>query len=379
MDEIQTPHVILGAGAMGSAAAYQLARRGEPLVLVERFAIGHDRGSSHGAARITRHSYADVRYARLMPAAFRAWTALEADAGRPLFVRTGCLSASAPGTDYASEVARSLEAVGVPHARMTPGQVRRALPPFDLPDGGEAVFEPDAGLLAASTAIAAQVELARRHGGARTRVLERCPIERIDLEGDRPTLVGHGLRIIADRLIVAAGGWVGTLLPRFAGTLRPTRQQVLYFAPDDRAPFAVGRFPAFIWRGAGPHDYYYAMPDFLGLGVKAARHGGPDCNPDTCARVVDPSYRDEVRATFSALIPALAAAPIAREEICLYTEAPGDGFVVGPLPDRPDVIVASPCSGHGFKFSALIGSILADLALAGETEHEVGFWRPPAA
>src|SRR5580692_2646130 len=110
-------NVVVGAGAMGSAAAYHLARRGEPVVLIEQFALGHDRGSSHGAARITRHSYADPAYARLMPAAFRAWKELEADAGETVFFRTGGVSFSPPGVGYAAQVAANLEELGIPHWR----------------------------------------------------------------------------------------------------------------------------------------------------------------------------------------------------------------------------------------------------------------------
>src|SRR5262245_41726627 len=109
METITAKTLIIGAGAMGSAAAYHLARRGEPVVLVEQFELGHSRGSSHGAARITRHSYADPRYARLMPSAFRAWRELEADAGEALYIRTGGVSFSPPGVDYTAHVAASLE------------------------------------------------------------------------------------------------------------------------------------------------------------------------------------------------------------------------------------------------------------------------------
>src|SRR5437868_13666697 len=114
METIEAKNVIVGAGAMGSAAAYHLARRGEPVVLIEQFALGHDRGSSHGAARIIRHSYADPRYARLMPEAFRAWKELEADAGEALYIRTGGVSFSPPGVDYVAKVAANLEELGVP-------------------------------------------------------------------------------------------------------------------------------------------------------------------------------------------------------------------------------------------------------------------------
>src|SRR4051794_5183977 len=119
MEHTHARNVVLGAGAMGSATAYHLARRGEPVLLVEQFAVGHDRGSSHGAARITRHSYADVRYARLMPEAFRAWKLLEADAGQNFYLRTGGITFCPPLVDYVDRVAESLETVGVPYRRMT--------------------------------------------------------------------------------------------------------------------------------------------------------------------------------------------------------------------------------------------------------------------
>src|SRR5262245_956513 len=164
MHRIEAKHVIIGAGAMGSAAAYHLARRGEPVVLVEQFPLGHDRGSSHGAGRITRHSYADPRYARLMPDAFRAWRMLEADACQNLYLRTGGVTFCPAGLDYAAQVASSLEEVGVPHRRLTGRQLREALPAFEVPDATDVVFEPDAGVLAAARAVRLQVELALRCG-----------------------------------------------------------------------------------------------------------------------------------------------------------------------------------------------------------------------
>ncbi len=175
MEHIEAKHVIIGAGAMGSAAAYHLARRGEPVVLIEQFALGHDRGSSHGAARITRHSYADPRYARLMPAAFRAWRELEADAGEALYIRTGGVSFSPPEVDYAAQVAANLEELGVPHWRGSGRAWNQRHPVFALPDRYDVVFEPDAGMLRAARAVALQVELARLHGRGQTRVIEQLP------------------------------------------------------------------------------------------------------------------------------------------------------------------------------------------------------------
>src|SRR5207302_4524584 len=126
-----------------SAAAYHLARRGEPVLLVDQFAPGHDRGSSHGAARITRHSYAEPHYARLMPEAFRAWRMLEADAGQNLYLRTGGVSLCPPGVDYVARVAASLAAVGIPHRRFSGHELRQLFPVFEVPGDTDVVFEPD--------------------------------------------------------------------------------------------------------------------------------------------------------------------------------------------------------------------------------------------
>src|SRR4051812_34042515 len=176
MPHLRAQNVVVGAGAMGAAAAYQLARRGEPVLLVEQFALGHDRGSSHGAARITRHSYADPHYARLMPEAFRAWRVLEADAGQNVYLRTGGVSFCPPGVDYVERVAASLAAIDVPHRRMNGEKLRRSYPAFQVPDDTDVVFEPDAGLLAAARCLALEVALARELGGERTRVFDHCPV-----------------------------------------------------------------------------------------------------------------------------------------------------------------------------------------------------------
>ncbi len=367
--------VILGAGAMGSAAAYHLARRGEPLVLVEQFGLGHDRGSSHGAARITRHSYADHSYARLMLDAFRAWKELEADAGQALYVRTGGVSICPESADYVGRVAASLASIEVPHRRMTGREWNRTSPVFGLADSDNVVFEPDAGLLSAARAVTLQVELARQRGGDSTEVFENAPVRRIDLDGDRPTLVFDDWQLTADRLIVTAGAWTGRLVPTLTVPLRPTRQQVLYFRPPDPERYSIGRFPAFIYKGASEMDAFYGMPECFGMGVKAARHGGPEFDPDVDDRLIEAGYIADVRFFLSRTLPALAGAPIDRTEVCLYTMTQDEHFRVGPLPGRPEVLVASPCSGHGFKFSCLIGRVLADLAIGGATEVDIDPWR----
>ncbi|WP_406697525.1 N-methyl-L-tryptophan oxidase [Singulisphaera sp. Ch08] len=375
MEQLHARNVVIGAGAMGSATAYHLARRGEPVLLLEQFAIGHDRGSSHGAARITRHSYADPQYARLMLDAFRAWRELEADAGQNLYLRTGGLSFCPPQVDYVAQVAASLQAIDIPHRRMSGRELRHAFPVFEVPETYDVLFEPDAGLIAAARAISLQLELARQLGGDRTRVLAECPVRAIDLDGNKPIVRTDSHRISADRLIVTAGAWACRLLPQFPVPLRPTRQQVLYFRPNDPAPFTPGRFPVFIHKGAEALDDFYGMPEFQGRGVKVARHGGPDVDPDAMDRVVDEPYREVIRHFLKRSIPSLVTAPIEHTEVCLYTSTPDEHFRLGTLPDCPNLITASPCSGHGFKFSCLIGRVLADLATQGATKVDITPWQ----
>jgi sarcosine oxidase len=375
MERIKAKHVIIGAGAMGSAAAYHLARRGEPVVLIEQFALLHEKGSSHGAARITRHSYADPAYARLMPAAFRAWRELEADAGEVLYIRTGGVSFSPAAIDYAACVAANLSELGVAHWRASGRAWNQRHPAFGLPADYDVVFEPDAGMLRALRAVALEIELARFHGRDQTRVIEQSPVRHIDLEGEKPVVITASAEIVADRVIVAAGGWVKRLLPSLAVPLAVTHQQVLYFKPADSLPFGIGRFPVFIFKGIGPDDAFYGMPEFQNVGVKVARHGGPVCDPDREDRIIGEEYKTTVKRFLRDHIPALADAPLGFSEVCLYTVAPDEQFQVDFLPGRPDVIVASPCSGHGFKFSCLVGRVLADLATAGTTELAIDAWR----
>ncbi|WP_165075145.1 N-methyl-L-tryptophan oxidase [Paludisphaera rhizosphaerae] len=373
MEHLVAKNVVVGAGAVGAATAYHLARRGEPVLLIEQFGLGHARGSSHGAARIIRHSYADPVYAGLMPRAFRAWRELEAEAGRSFFIRTGGVSFSPPGVGYVDKVAANLADLDVPHRMMTGDAWNTAQPEFSLPADYEVVFEPDAGMLAAAKAIEAEIELARRSPG--TQILTETIVRRIDLEGDRPAIVTGSQTIEAERLILTAGSWTGRLVPELASTLQPTRQQVLYFRPSNPGPFQVGRFPTFIHMGPSPDEAFYGMPDFLGSGVKAARHGGPPTDPDENVATIDDDYVALIRGYLSRHLPILANAEVVAAETCLYTVAPEERFLVDAHPARPDVLVASPCSGHGFKFSILVGRLLADLATGVPVDPAFDAWK----
>ena len=374
--------IIIGAGAMGAAAAYQLAKRGEPVLLLEQFALGHPHGSSHGAGRIIRHSYADPHCARLMPAAFQAWRELEADAGESLYVRCGGVSLCPRGVDYVEHATVNLDALGVPHRRMTGHELHRIHHAFHVPIDCDVVFEPDAGILAAARAVGLQIHLAESCGLDTTIVKDRTPVRGLDLQQESPVVLTDDVRYTTDRLVITAGAWIRRLIPQLASWFRVERQQVFYFRPTDHQDFSLGKFPIWIYLGHSPFEAFYGMPEHLGFGVKAARHGGIVIDPDSPHPDTDGSERQRAETTLRtflrALLPALAEAPIDHHETCLYTIAPQDQFLIDLMPGRPDVILASPCSGHGFKFSALVGRIVADLVGSGDSEIDLAPWRFPA-
>jgi sarcosine oxidase len=366
--------VVIGAGAVGAAAAYHLTRRRERVILLEQFTVGHDRGSSHGVARIIRHSYADSTCAWLMPAAFQAWSRLEAESSQSLVLRTGGVSACPKGLDYVAQVAANLFTSRIPFHEMTGAEWNRKHSDFRFPHDAEVVYEPDAGVVLAERALKSMIGIAKETD--RCEIRENCPVERVDLGGPRPLvylLSGEAIR--PDRLVIAAGSWVGRLLPALARRFIPTRQEVFYFVPEPREKYEIGGLPIWIWMGEDPSDRYYGMPSVMGSGVKAARHGGPACDPDSVSREIRASDRESTRRALGKLLPALGDAPIRDEEICLYTMTRDEQFVVDFWPGRNDVVIASPCSGHGFKFSCLVGKIIAGLTLHGRAARRTREWR----
>ena len=369
---VSKPYLIIGAGAMGSAAAYHLTRKGFPIVLLEQFELGHNRGSSHGAARIIRHSYSDPYYAHLMVDAFRAWRALEADSCQSITIKTGGVSFCPREVDYVARVAAGLAAVGVEHRRLAGSEFSRLVPQFRLPADFDVVYEPDAGVINAAVAIRAQMELARSRGAE---IRANCPVRSIQPEGDHVIVTTDDLIYKVDRVILTLGAWTGALRPKLASLLKPTRQRVLYYQPTVLTNWSIGRFPVFISMGATPDDAHYGMPADLGMGVKVAQHWGPEVDPDNVDRLVEDDYRRQLRRFLTNFVPELAESPVERAEVCLYTVTRDEDFRVDFDPDSPNIIVASPCSGHGFKFSCLIGEILADLAILGTTWVDIARWK----
>jgi sarcosine oxidase len=359
---------IIGLGVMGSAALAALARRGLRVVGIDHFAPGHDRGSSHGATRVIRLGYFEhPSYVPLVRAAYPQWRELEARSGAPLLTVTGILELGTIGSALVAGTRESARLHGLPHEVLDAAEVMKRFPAFRLPDDFIGVFQPDGGVLRAEPAVAAFQAVARQFG-ADLRMEERALGVAPDGDGVRVTTARGEVR--AGCAIVAAGPWLKTLLPDLAVPLRVTRQVLAWFAPVRHAPrFAAGQFPVFLLQN--PDGVFYGFPaDETGVKIAKHHHFDEAVDPDDCDRTVSAADEAVIRTVLKAHVPD-ADGPLAAARTCLYTMTPDGDFIVDRLPGLPGVIVASPCSGHGFKFAPVIGEILADLAIAGRTTYDI--------
>jgi sarcosine oxidase len=341
--------VIVGGGVMGTAAARALSLRGSAVVLLERFTFGHAYGSSGGSTRNFRLTYHDPVYVRMARHALERWRRLESDAGLELLRVVGGLVVGR-ATDAS---AAALEAAGESFERPSASEVAERWPMLRFDHGATFLYQPEGAIVRADEAIGAQVHLARAAGGD---LRERAVVDAVRPSGDGVEVVtGDGEVIRAPAAIVAAGAWAAPLL-RGAGLdlpLRPTLEQSTHFEIDDPA------IPTIIDWDAAPNQPPYLVPNPFRPGeCKAGSHlSGPGVDPDKRSFDADAAREAD---TISWLGRRLTSTPrLLRTETCLYTTTPDEDFVidrVGPL------VIASPCTGHGFKFAPLIGEVLADLA-----------------
>ncbi|MFB4315252.1 FAD-dependent oxidoreductase [Actinomadura sp. 21ATH] len=357
-------YVVVGAGLTGAAAAWQLARRGHEVTVLERSTPANARGSSHGSARILRYGYADPFYARLVAEARTEWDELESLAGERLVTRTGSLDFG-PARDPAA-LASVFTEVGVDHELLTAAAAAARWPQFDF-GTGDVLWHPAAGVVDAAAAVSAMLRLARTCGA---RVESGRPVTSIERAGAGHRAVCAGGRTEeAERVIVTAGGWLPGLLPglplpaTFLAAFPPLQvmqENAYHFpyrdAPPEPWPTFIHDTPEILVYGL-PGGRDAALPDGRS-GQKIAEFNGGRPLPDATAQTgeIDPANRDRITAYVRRTLPGLVPEPYA-ETTCLFTNTPTEDFVI----DGTDgITIASPCSGHGAKFAPLLGRMIAD-------------------
>lgn len=370
--------LVVGGGVVGLATAWHLARLGcERVALVERFRLGHERASSHGFSRITRTSYGEELYVRLMQHAHaEEWPRLERDAGVRLRHPTpGAFFGPAGGAFEA--YATAVEQVGVDVERIEPAEARRRFPLLRFEGAAGVLHDRTAALIDAAGTMRA---LARRCSVEGVHVLEETRVRSFDAASAPITVETDRGTLRTERLVLAPGPWLGALVPSLAAEVTVKRQSIGFFRVDaPREALAPGRFPVWIWLGEGANGTRYGLPEFGREGLKAGLHvvAGDGDDPDSAA-VPDEAVLGQVR-EFLASQLAVRIETRLHAETCHYTCTPDEGFRIGPLPGAPGVTLGAACSGHGFKFGPLTGRLLAELAMNGRTsvpafeEHRVRF------
>jgi sarcosine oxidase len=365
--------IVVGGGVMGCATAYHLAKRGRRVLLLEQFAIGHERGSSHGHSRIFRLVYDSPDYVQLARAAYPLWRELESEAGVDLLLQTGGLDFADPATQSMNATRATLVATGVPFELLDHAAIVQRFPQFAVSGDVMGIYQADTGILDATKTVLTLASEARGRGAI---MLDEQPVREIQASGAEVVVRTNTAAYAADRLVVAAGSWARPLL-RQVGLDLPltvTKEQFAFFKPHEPELFAPGRCPIFVHHmEVGPAVYgfpVYGLP-----GVKAAFHNaGPAIAPEIDDREVDPDRLTELRAHITRWLPQ-AAGNTLLAQTCRYTCTPDHEFVVDQHPEYPQIVIGSPCSGHGFKFGVLMGSILADLAERGETSQPIERFR----
>lgn len=377
--------IVVGLGAMGSAATWQLAKRGARVLGLDHLAPPHAMGSTHGETRVTRLAIGEG--AHLTPLALRSheiWRELERETGRVLLTAKGGLILSSDARTSKTHVegffANTLAAAEqfhIAHEVLDASAIRKRFPQFLIRDDEVGYFESGAGFVRPEACLSAQLDLARKNA-ADIRVNETVLGFEEDATGVTVRTATSTHR--AGRLIVCAGPWLPSLLDeRTARLFRIYRQVLFWFAIEGSvAPWEEDRFPIFIWELQGTNQGIYGFPAIDGVrgGVKiATEQYDRETSPATAERAVSAEeiasmYARFVAPNFSGLGPTCV-----KSAVCLYTVTPDFGFVIDWLPGSERVLIASPCSGHGFKHSAAIGEDLAQLVTEGRSKSELSAFR----
>ena len=373
------PIIVIGCGGLGSAACYRLAREAGSSVLgLEQFTLGHRRGASQDHSRIIRLAQHQDAYADLAPAAYDAWHEVEQESGVRLLTRTGGLvvedvahrDPGATGTRNMAGYTDVMRRHGVEHELLDAAEISARWPQFRLTGSEQGIFQAESGIVDAAKANATHVALARAAGAT---VLDGTPVLAVRPYGDQVEVVTGDEHYLADRVVIAADAWTNRLL-RDLGLELPltvTQEQVTYYSTPHLRDFAPDRFPVFMWHGE--HNFY-GFPVHGEVATKLGEHnGGAPTTAETRTFEPDP-VRERRQLEFLAEYLPDFAGPRLYTKTCLYTVPPDQHFVLDTVPGHPQVSVAVG-AGHAYKFAAVIGSVLADLALRGTSEHGLHEWR----
>jgi len=361
--------IVMGLGANGSSALYHLAATGKKVLGMDRFTPPHAYGSSHGESRIIRQAYYEAPvYVPLLKAAYRLWDELEKTSGKQLFLKTGGLMLGNSDTAVVTGSRLSAETHDIPYEYLDAASLRERFPAFRPTPHTVGILEKKAGILFPEECIRTFLDQASARGAAihnNEKVLDIVPT------ADKVELITTSGKYTCGKLIITAGAWTEQLLPGLSLPLTVQRQVLYWFTDGSARPnsrFLPANMPVYIWEYA-PGKMFYGFPD-LGTGVKIAyHHNGRHLQPDHLTQDVSPEEITEMKDIAREY---LGMDPVfSRSAVCMYTNTPDGHFIIDFHPGCKNIIIASPCSGHGFKFSSLTGKILSDIATGNDTGFDL--------
>jgi sarcosine oxidase len=350
--------IVLGLGGMGSAVAAHAAARGLRVLGIERFGPAHARGSSHGDTRIIRQAYFESPdYVPLLRRTYELWDALAARTGMTLRAQTGGLFVGRPDTPVVAGTLQSARRWDLAHDVFDAADLRRRYPMLTPRDDEIGVYEAIAGAVFPEAGVHAHLLDAAAAGAELRFGVEATGWDAGD--GGAHVALRDGSRVEAERLAICAGPWFARVAPDAGISLRIERNVQFWFAPNDNAAVSPERLPIWCCERAGQR-MFYGFPDF-GNGAKVAHHGsGVDADPDALDRTVRDDEIAFVRAALASFVPAANGAFL-RAAVCMYANMPDEHFVIGAHPRQPRVVIAGGFSGHGYKFTPVVGEIVAAL------------------
>lgn len=353
---------VVGCGAMGAATGWRLQKRGAEVVGFDRFSPPHELGSTHGESRVTRTAYYEAPwYVPLLQETFPMWRELEAESHEQLLTLNGLLMIGLPDSEAVRASQASASEHGLNVGILDATEIRRSYPGHIVGDGEVAVFDPQAGFVRLEAAVSAFLRAfdVRRN----TEVL------RVEPRGDGVDIVTAEGQEHFDAAVISAGPWTSDLVPFLP--LKVERQVLVWLAIQSDADwFAPDRFPVWIREGT-PQGDVYGLPTLDGKSIKIARHhGGETVDPETVRRTATDADLDPLRLFVTKYLQGVTR-HVTRSAVCLYTNTPDQHFAIGQHPDDPKIVILSACSGHGFKFSPVIGDIAADMVLDSGTHRDI--------
>ncbi|WP_400246010.1 N-methyl-L-tryptophan oxidase [Niallia sp. JL1B1071] len=361
--------IVVGAGSMGMAAGYYLSLTGKKVLLLDSHNPPHDKGSHHGETRIIRHAYGEgEEYVPLALKAQELWYELERETGKQFFLKTGVLNVGKESSSSIKNIISSSKRFSLPIEIMSAEDIKDRWPGITVPSGFIGCYEPTSGVLRCEESIDAYRELAILNG---VTILTNNRVTSITANAESVEVSTNSDSFIANSLILTAGAWSNQLLAMLdlELPLNPVRKTFAWFDVDE-AIYGENVFPAFAFDT--PNGYYYGFPSIQKAGLKVGRHdGGTTINPDEAMTTFGEEVGDQEDLTQFLINFMPSTGKLLYGKTCTYTLTPDEDFIVDLHPKHPNIAIAAGFSGHGFKFSSVIGKILSELIINRRTNENI--------